>query len=132
MDEWVKINKTSLPKKEEFYSNLNVEDITDAEQLRAKRVCKDFEIKKFGEYHDFYLKNDTLLLVDVFKNFREICSKIYHLDTAPGLAWQAALSKTEEKLELLADIDMLLMVKKGIRGRICYAIHRWAKANKNI
>ena len=60
--------------------------------------------------------------------------KIYHLDpvkflSAPRLAWQAALKKTEVKLELLTDIDLLLMIEKGIRGRICHAIHRYAKAN---
>ena len=49
--------------------------------------------------------------------------------SAPGLAWQAALKKTEVKLELLTDIDMLLMVEKGIREGICNAIHRYAKAN---
>ena len=67
-----------------------------------------------------YHKSDTLLLADVFKNFRKICLKIYHLDPvkvlpAPGLAGQAALKKTEVKMELLTDIDMLLIVKKGIR-----------------
>ena len=60
--------------------------------------------------------------------------KIYHLDlvkflSAPGLTWKAALKKTEVKLELLTDIDMLLMVEKGIRRGICHAIHRYAKAN---
>ena len=60
--------------------------------------------------------------------------KFYHLDpakflSAPGLAWQAAWKKTEVKLELLTDIDMLLMVEKEIRGGICYAIHWYAKAN---
>ena len=49
--------------------------------------------------------------------------------SAPGLAWQACLRKTV-RLELLTDIDMLLMVGKGIRGGICHAIHRYAKANK--
>ena len=68
------------------------------------------------------------------KTFKKICLKIYQLDpakflSAPGLAWQAALKKTEVKLELLTDIDMLLMVKKGIRGGICNTIHRYAKAN---
>ena len=67
-------------------------------------------------------------LNDVFKSFSKICGKIYHLYpvkflSAPGLAWQAALKKTKVKLELLADIDMLLMVKKCIRGGICHAIH---------
>ena len=54
-----------------FYSNLNMEDITDAVYTHVKRVCKDFEIKNLGEYHDLYLKSDTLLLADVFKNFKK-------------------------------------------------------------
>ena len=128
MDEWEKFNEATLPEKEEFYRNLNMEDITDADYTHGKRVCKDFEIKNLGEHHDLYLESDTLLLAHVFKNFRKMCLKIYHLDlakfiSAPGLAWQAALKKTEIKLELLTDIDMLLMVGKGIRGGICNAIH---------
>ena len=67
-------------------------------------------------------------MADVFENFRKMCLKIYHLDpvkfiSAPGLAWQAALKKTEVKLELITDIDMLLLVEKGIRGGIYHAIH---------
>ena len=49
--------------------------------------------------------------------------------SAPGLAWQACLRKTGVKLELLTNIDILLVVKKGIRGGICHAIHRYAEAN---
>ena len=56
-----KFNETSLPEKEEFYSNLNIEDITDADYMHAKRDFKDFEIKNLGEYHDLDLKGDTLL-----------------------------------------------------------------------
>ena len=83
-----------------------------------------------------YLKIDTLILADVFENFRKTCLKIYQLDpakflSAPGLAWQAALKNTEVKLELLTDIDMLLMAEKGISGGICNAIHRYVKANNN-
>ena len=63
--------------------------------MPAKRVCKDFEIKKLFKYHDLYLKSDTLLLTDVFENFRKMCLNFYHLDpaiyfSAPGLSWQAA------------------------------------------
>ena len=79
MHEWEKFNEPSLPEKEEFYSNLNMKDITDSDYLHLKRVCKVFEIKKIGEYHDLYLKNDKLLLADVFENFREMCFKISHL-----------------------------------------------------
>ena len=134
MDDWEKLNETTLLEKEEFYNNLNVEDITDADYMHGKRVCKDFEIKNLGEYYDLYLKSDTLSLVGVFENFRKMCLRTYRLDlakflSAPGLAWQAALKKTEVKLELLTDIDMLLMVEKGIRGEICHAIQQYAKAN---
>ena len=71
--DWEKFNEPTLPEKEEFYSNLNMEDITDADYVHGKRVCKDFEIKNSGEYHDLYLKSDTLLLADVFENFRKMC-----------------------------------------------------------
>ena len=96
-----------------------MEDITDADYMHAKRVCKNFEIKNLGEYHYLYFKSDTLLLADVFENFRKMYLKIYHLDpvkflSAPGLAWQAALKKTEVKLELLTDTDMLLKLKKEL------------------
>ena len=52
-----------------------------------------------------------------------------HFLSALGLAWQACLNKTETKLPLLTDVNMLLMIEKGIRGRICHAIHRYADAN---
>ena len=78
------MNAKSLMKhhclKKKIFSNLNIEDIRDAGYMHAKRVCKDFEIKTLVEYHDLYLKSDSLLLADVFENFRKMCSKIYQLD----------------------------------------------------
>ena len=81
-----------------------------------------------------YVQSETLLLAGVFENFRNKCIEIYELDpaqllSAPGLAWQACLKNTGVNLELLRDIDMLLMIEKGIRGGICKAIHRYAKVN---
>ena len=70
----------SLMKQQEFYSNIVMEDITDADYMHAKRVCKVFEIKNLGEYHDLYLKSDTLLLGYVFENFRKMCLKVYYFD----------------------------------------------------
>ena len=80
------------------------------------------------------MQSDTLLLADVFENFRDMCLKEYELDPAhvlslPGLAWQACLKKTNIELELLTDYDMLLMVEEGIRGGICHSIHRYARVN---
>ena len=102
--------------------------ITDADYVHAKRVCIDFEIKKLGEYHDLHVKSDTLLLADVFENFRNMHHEIYELDlakflSAPGLAWQAAFKNTKAKLILLADINMLIMAEKYIRGGECHSIY---------
>ena len=60
VDDWEKFNETPLPGKEEFYSNLNMEDITDADYIHTKRVCKCFEIKNLDEYHDLHLKSDLV------------------------------------------------------------------------
>ena len=85
-----------MPEKEEFFCKLAVKDITDiTDYIHENRVCKDFEIKNLGEYHDLYLKSDTLLLADVFENFRKMGLRIYQLDpakflSAPWLAWQTA------------------------------------------
>ena len=73
-------------------------------------------------------------MADVFENFRDICIKNYNLDpahyyTAPGLAWDAALKVTKVELELLSDMDMLLMVEKGIRGGVSMISNRYGKAN---
>ena len=68
--------------KRRFYSHLNMEDITDADYALTKRVCKDFEIKDSGEYHDLYVQSDTFLLADEFENFRNMCFEIYELDPA--------------------------------------------------
>ena len=68
--------KQPLPKKE-FYNNLNIKEITDADYMHRKRVCKEFEIKNLGKYYDLYLESDTLLLADVFNIFRKMCFKIY-------------------------------------------------------
>ena len=133
-DSWERFDETSLPDKEAFYSSLNMEDITDVEHRHAKRVFKNLRNKNLGDYHDLHVQSDTLLLADVFENFRNKCIEIYELDPvhflpAPGLAWQSCFKKTEVKLELLANVDMSLMVEKGIRGGICHEMHRYAKTN---
>ena len=68
--------ETSFPEKEEFYSNLIMANIADADYMHAKSVCKDFEIKYLGKYYDFYLNGKTLRFADVFENFRKICCLI--------------------------------------------------------
>ena len=134
LDSWEKFDEASSPDKKAFHSNLNLEDTSDKDCLYAQKVWGVFEIRNHIKYHDLYVKSDTLLLADVFENFRNMCLDIYGLDpvyfvSAPGLAWQACLKKTGVKLELITDYDMILMIEKGIRGGICQATHRYAKAN---
>ena len=112
MDNWKRFNETSLPSKESFYSNLNMENIEDIDYRHGNNVFNKFKLKNLGKYHGLYVQSDTLLLTDVFENFRNTCLKVYELDPAhflslPGLAWQACLKKTNGELELLTDLDML-------------------------
>ena len=112
MDSWERFNETSLPEKNFFYSELNLEDITNEDYAHAQKIFAEFKLKSLGDYHDFYVQCDTLLLADVFENFRNKCIEIYKLDpahflSAPGLAWEVCLKKTGVKLELLTDIDVI-------------------------
>ena len=134
MDTWEKFDETSLPTKEDFYSELNVEGMSAKDYNHARKVWDVFEIRNRGEYHDLYVQTDTLLLADIFEKFRNKCIETYGLDpsyfySAPGLAWQACLKKTDVKLELLTDYQMLLMIEEGIRGGMCQSTHKYAKAN---
>ena len=134
MDSWQRFSETKLPDKESFYSELNLENVTDEDYMHAQKVWDVFEIENLGEYHDLYVQSDTLLLTDGFEKCGETCVEIYQLDpahflSALGLAWQACLKKTNIKLELLTDYDMLLIFEEGIRGGMCQSIHRYAEAN---
>ena len=134
MDSFEKFNKTELPTKEEFYSILNNEHISDEDYCHAKNVWNTFNLKSMGEYHNLYLKSDILLLADVFENFRKTCLEYYKLDpchyfTSPGLSWDAMLKMTNIQLELMTDIDMFQFIEKGMRGGISYIANRYGKAN---
>ena len=100
----------------------------------GKKFVRILKKKKIGEYHDFNVQRNTLLLADLFVNFRNNCLGIYELNPArfliaPRLAWQLALRKTKVRLGISNDINMLLNIEKGIRGGIYQDIHRYAKAN---
>ena len=89
-----------------FYSELDLEDISDKNYLHVQKVWDVFQIKNLGEYHDLYVQTDTLLLADVYEKFREKCIEIYGLDlshflSAPGLAWQACLKKNKCEFRII-------------------------------
>ena len=86
VDNWERFSEISLPSKEDFYSNLNTEDKSDIDYRHANNVFKRFKLENLGDYHDLYVKSDTLLLADVFNNFRDMCIKEYKLDPAHFLS----------------------------------------------
>ena len=112
LDDLEKFNEKSLPEKEKVFSNLNMEYITDLDYNHAKRILKDKEMKNLGEYHDLYLKSDTLLADFFFENFRKMCLKMYELDPkfnpAPRLTWQTTDILLMVEIELEADYVILL------------------------
>ena len=99
MDNWERFDETILPNKKAFYSELNLEDITDEDNIHAQKIFKELRLIILGEYHDLYVQSDTLLVLGVFQNVRNKYIQTYELDpvhflSAPELAWQAFLKKT--------------------------------------
>jgi len=119
MDGDDKFQEKSLPSIDKFFSKLYDETISEEEYRRAQDVWDHFKISDMHQYHDLYLKTDTLLLADVFENFRQVSIANYDLDpchyfTAPGLSLSACLKHTAVELELFTNIDQLLFIERGI------------------
>ena len=121
MDSFQKFGDQQLPSKEEFYSILTDEGISDEQYTHAQKVWDTLNIKTMGDYDDLYLQSDILRLADVFENFRRTCLQYYKLDpahyfTSPGLSWDAMFKMTGIKLELMTDVDMFQFIEKGFLG----------------
>jgi len=132
-----------LPSKENFFSSLSNEHISDEDYEHGKKVWNTFGCKTLMDYHDLYLITDVLLLADVMENFRTLSMKDYDLDpfyynTLPGYSWDAclcmndknAIKKNEEvKLELIKDMTMYEQIENNIRGGMSIIMNRYSKAN---
>ena len=134
MSSWDRFKESQLPLIGSFYSNLNMTGITSDDYQHAKHVRKEFKKRNLGDYHDLYLITDVILQANIFEAFRDTCLEHYSLDpahfyTAPGLALKACLRKTRVTLELLTNPDMLVMLKRSIRGDITEAVHRYTSTN---
>ena len=137
MSSWKTFNEPVPLMKKYYYSELNDENISDADLAHVKNICDTFNIANLGDYHDLYVSLDVALLADVFENFRDTSINIDKLDhayclSATGLSWQSCLKKTGVKLELLTDENMLLLFEKGIRGGMCNVIHKLLRLITNI
>lgn len=136
IDCWEKLEETKLPPIKKFYNSLKEEDISTEDYQHAHNVWNHFGFKNLGEYSDWYLKVDVLLLTDIFENFRDLCMETYGLDvcyyyTAPGMSFDCMLKHTRVEIELLHDYDQLMMFQRGIRGGLTQAVRRYSKANNH-
>ena len=91
---WNKFEETKLPPIEDFYSNLNMTNISEDDYKHAQHVWSEFRVRNQGEYHDLYLRTNVVLLTNVFEAFRDTCLDHYRLNpahfyTSPRLAWKA-------------------------------------------
>ena len=134
MDSFEKFKETSLPPKEAFFNDLSKKGISDEDFEFVHQLWTTFKLKNLGELHDLYMETDTLLLADVFENYRQVIHKNYGLDpvhfyTAPALSWSAGLKFTKVKLEIPLDIDMHIFFDLGLRGGISMVIEQFALAN---
>ena len=129
-----KFSENKLPDRSKFFSSLKDVCISEKQHLKAVDVWNLFKINTKGDYHDLYLKTDVLLLADVFEKFINTCLDYYGLDPShyfgsPGLSWEAMLKRTKIELDLISDIDMHLLIEKGMRGGISYIAKRHSKTN---
>lgn len=131
---WDRLDELELPSKEHFFNSITDCDINEEEYNFAKSIWNRFGCRTLGDYSDFYLRTDVLILSDVFENFRKLCIANYELDpahyiTLPSLTFDAMLKHTAINLELFSDYDKYMFIEQGIRGGITTCVKRNAKAN---
>ena len=145
MNSFERCNEEKIPAKKYFYSSIKDGKIGDDgkisdghidvnDYLTCKKTWNKFKMKSMSDYHDHYLKNDVLLLADVYEKFIDTCLKYFGLDpchyfSSPGFSWDDMLKMTDIKLEKILDIDKYLFIEKGLRGGFSYIAKRYAKAN---
>lgn len=137
MDSFERFDEKQLPPIGAFFSKLSNEGITKEDYAHAQKVWAEFGFRTMGEYHDFYLKTDVVLLADVFESFRNIGANQYSIDpahylTLPAYAWDVMLKKTGVTLKLLTDVDMHIFIERSKRGGVSVISQRYAKANNKF
>jgi len=127
-------NETSLPPKDAFYSKLKMDGITDDEYEHMQQMWNRYGCQTMEDYTALYVKLNTVLLADVFEQFRRLAFQQYRLDpahcwTLPGYTWPVALKYTGVHLKLITDPNVYLMVESAIKGGISTVSNRLAMAN---
>ena len=133
IDSFNKFSKDKVPNRSKFFSFLKNQYIREKDYLAAIDVWNVFKMNTMVDYHDPFLKADVLLLADVFEKFINTCLDYYefgpcHYFSSPGLSWDEMLKMIWIELELISNIDIHLLIEKGMRGGISYIAERQSKA----
>ena len=131
MDCFKKFSENKLPGRCKVFSSLKDKCISEKGSLKDNNIWNVFKMNTMGDYHDLYLKT---LFETLFEKIIKHYLDYYGLDpchyfSSPGSSWDAMLKMTGIELDLISDIDMHLLIEKGIRGRISYIAKRHSKAN---
>lgn len=134
MNDQARLQETSLPSREQFFSRLLNRECSEEDYAHAQAVWQAFNCKTMQDYHDLYLKTDVLLLADVFEAFRTATLTTFHLDpsyyvSSPQLSWDCMMKMTGCELTLLSDPAMFTLINSNLRGGISVITKRHAKAN---
>ena len=141
VDSYRKLHYPRLPLKESFYSSIDDGKrgkgdghISYAKYLHLKLVWKEFGFKTFKDFHNHYLKEDVLLLADVFEKFISASLKYYNLDpchyfSAPRLSWDAMLKMAKVELEKISDSEKHIFIKRVMKGGISCICTRFSIAD---
>ena len=136
MNAFDRFNDEQLPSKEQFYSRLSEEDVTNGDYKEAKQIWKHFDFKNMGEYHDLFLKKDVVLLTDVFENLKDMCLSFNGLDpvycTLPNFAFDAMPKLAGIEIDLVYDQDMYEMIEAGLRGGMTQTTCKKVEANNKL
>ena len=137
MDSFNKFEEGELPERDAFTNDLTKKKISDDDWKFVNDLWITFGLQTLGELHDLYMETDTLLLADVFENYRKVIHRNYELDpihfyTAPSLSWSAGLKYTGVKLEIPTDVNIHMFIDRGLRGGISMVANHFAKANNSM
>jgi hypothetical protein len=132
-----RLDEPFLPGRDQFYNRMKEAECLEQEYAHAQHVWMAFGCNTIKDYMELYLLSDVCLLADVFEKFRQTSLSEYQLDpvyyvSAPSLSWSAALKFINSPIKLITDPEMYRMIQPSIRGGICHASVRYARANNKL
>ena len=137
LDSLARLDEPALPPWKAFFYKFGGVECPEADYTHAQHVWENFHCQSLKEYMALYLLSDICLLADVFQAFRNNSLDEYQLDpayfvSAPQLAWNALLKRYDRPIPLITDPEMYRLIQPNIRGGICHASVRFARANNKL